>query len=148
MLKRLEGSSALNLSISPDEASLFADARDGKLDQWSFAEAALLGVGRPDAPSGARHTWRGLAAIEAEARQAVGVGQGARSNAGAALLRFLHAARWPRATRPAQTNVSTILDTGTFNCVSSAALYNMLGAPARARRARHRGARPRLLHRL
>jgi hypothetical protein len=42
VLKQLEGSTALNLSISPDEASLFADARDGKLDQRSFAQAALI----------------------------------------------------------------------------------------------------------
>jgi tetratricopeptide (TPR) repeat protein len=134
VLRRLEGSSQLSLAITPDEASLFADARDGKLDTWSFAEAALLVSGV--ATSGQRKAYLArLEAIEAQARAATA---SARSpfERGAALLKLLHAGPMAKGYAAAQTNVSTILDTGRFNCVSSAALYNILarrlGLDARA----------------
>lgn len=125
VLRRLEGSAALNLSITPDEASLFADARDGKLDEWSFGEAALLASGVLAADRRKAYLAR-LAAIEADARKAT---EAAKSpfERGAALLKFLHAGPMAKGYAAAQTDVSTILDTGRFNCVSSAALYNILG---------------------
>ena len=125
VLKQLEGSGALNLSISPDEASLFADARDGKLDQWSFAEAALIASGVLRADQRKRYLDR-LESIEAEARKAVG-GLKEPFTQGAALLKFLHTGPMAKGYLSRQTNVSTIFDTGQFNCVSSAALYNILG---------------------
>jgi tetratricopeptide (TPR) repeat protein len=125
VIKQLEGSTALNLSISPDEASLFADARDGKLDQWSFGEAALIASGLVRADQRQRYLDL-LDRIEVEARKAVG---GAKEPfaKGAALLKFLHAGPMAKGYLSHQTNVSTILDTGQFNCVSSAAFYNILG---------------------
>jgi tetratricopeptide (TPR) repeat protein len=127
-------SASLNLSVSPDEASLFADARDGKLDQWSFAEAALLASGVATAAARKPYLDR-LTTIEAGARQAVGAAKDPYGQ-GAALLKFLHAGPMKSGYSSGQTNVSTILDTGKFNCVSSAALFNILarrlGLDARA----------------
>ncbi len=116
---------ALKLAITPEEASLFADAADGRLDQWSFAEAALLASGIATAPARKAHLAR-LAAIEAEARQAV-AGAATPFARGAALLRHLHAGPMSKGYVARQTDVSGILDTGRFNCVSSAALYNIIG---------------------
>jgi tetratricopeptide (TPR) repeat protein len=134
VLRRLEGSASLKLSITADEASLFADARDGKLDRWSFADAALLVSGVTTAERRKAYLAR-LAAIEREAKAATA---SARSpfERGAALLKFLHSKPMAKGYSAQQTDVSTILDTGTFNCVSSAALYNILarrlGLDARA----------------
>jgi tetratricopeptide (TPR) repeat protein len=134
VLRRLEGSAALQLSITPDEASLFADARDGKLDEWSFAEAALLVSGVPTAERRKAYLTR-FAALEAEARVATASAKSPFER-GAALLKFLHAKPMAKGYALQQTDISTILDTGTFNCVSSAALYNVLarrlGLDARA----------------
>jgi hypothetical protein len=125
VLQRLQGSASLKLSISPDEASLFADARDGKLDQWSFAEAALLASGVPAAEQRKAYLER-MATIEAEARRATTAAKDPFAQ-GQALLKYLHSGPMAKGYSAAQTNVSTILDTGKFNCVSSAALYNILG---------------------
>jgi tetratricopeptide (TPR) repeat protein len=125
VLKQLESSAALNLSISPDEASLFTDARDGKLDQWSFAEAALVASGILQADQRKLYLER-LNKVEAEARKAVS-GSKEPFTQGAALLKFLHTGPMAKGYLSRQTNLSTILDTGQFNCVSSAALYNILG---------------------
>jgi tetratricopeptide (TPR) repeat protein len=134
VLRRLEGSASLNLSITPDEASLFADARDGKLDEWSFADAALLVSGVSTAERRKAYLAR-LDALEAQARAATASAKGPFER-GAALLRFLHSGPMAKGYASQQTNPSTILDTGTFNCVSSAALYNILarrlGLDARA----------------
>ena len=134
VLRRLEGSAALNLSITPDEASLFADAQDGKLDQWSFADAALLVSGVATAERRKAYLAR-LDALEAQARAATASAKGPFER-GAALLRFLHSGLMAKGYASQQTDLSTILDTGTFNCVSSAALYNVLarrlGLDARA----------------
>jgi tetratricopeptide (TPR) repeat protein len=134
VLRRLEGSAALKLSITPDEASLFADARDGKLDEWSFAEAALLVSGVATAERRKAYLAR-LNALEAQARAATASAKDPFER-GAALLRFIHSGPMAKGYASQQTNVSTILDTGTFNCVSSAALYNILarrlGLDARA----------------
>jgi tetratricopeptide (TPR) repeat protein len=122
------------LSITADEASLFADARDGRLDEWTFADAALLVSGVPTAERRKAYRAR-LEAIEAQARAATA---SARSpfERGAALLKFLHAGPMAKGYASQQSGVSTILDTGTFNCVSSATLFNILarrlGLDARA----------------
>jgi tetratricopeptide (TPR) repeat protein len=134
VLRRLQGSAALNLPITPDEASLFADARDGKLDEWSFAEAALLVSGVATAERRKAYLAR-LDALEAQARAATASAKGPFER-GAALLRFLHSGPMAKGYASQQTDLSTVLEKGTFNCVSSAALYNVLarrlGLDARA----------------
>jgi len=124
VLRRLEKLTTLNVSIGEDEASLFSDARDGKLHKWTFGEAALLASGVTRADERRRYLDQ-LAGIEKEARAKV---EAAKSpfEKGEALLRYLHAGPMKKGYVSRQTDVAAILDSGTFNCVSSATLYNVI----------------------
>jgi tetratricopeptide (TPR) repeat protein len=124
VLGRLQKLSSLNVSISNDEAALFADARDGKLNKWTFAEAALLASGVTDAAKRQRYLEL-LAQIQAEAREKVAAAKSPFEK-GEALLHFLHAGPMRKGYVGGQTDLATILDTQTFNCVSSATLYNVI----------------------
>ncbi len=126
VLKRLKGASSLDISISQDEASLFEDAADGKLDQWTFAEAALLASGVVDAQTRQNQLKR-LDALEEQARQEIAQGK-TPFEQGQLLLKFLHAGPMSKGYVSQQTDLSTILEKGTFNCVSSATMYNVLGS--------------------
>eukprot|EP00913_Durusdinium_trenchii_P008797 g8263.t1 len=111
--------------ISSDEAELFRDARDGKLDHFTFAEAALMASGVTDRTK--RSTYmRRLSVLEAQARQQLASAK-TPAQRGELLLKWLHAGEMKAGYRSNQTLVSCILDDNTFNCVSSAALYNILG---------------------
>ncbi len=46
---------------------------------------------------------------------------------GEKLLQYLHAKALAQGYRAQQTDLSVLLDTGTFNCVSSAVIYNIIG---------------------
>ena len=124
VLARLKMSD-LKVAITPDEESLFEDARDGKLENWSFAEAALLASGVTDKEK--RQTY--LAAIDRWERGARQATTAAKSpfERGEQLLTLLHAGPMAKGYESHQTDVSVILETGKFNCVSSAAMYNILG---------------------
>lgn len=124
-LGELEKVSGQKITISQDERRLFADAADGKLDRWSFAEAALLASGITEAPRRQAYLAK-IDALEKEARTAL---DGAKTTAakGEKLLKFLHAQTLaPKGYSALQTDVHVVLDTGKFNCVSSATLYNIL----------------------
>jgi tetratricopeptide (TPR) repeat protein len=125
VLRRLKKSSAIEVGLTPDEINLFADARDGKLDEWTFDEAALIASGVVDGAKRKAYLKR-LDEIEAAARQAT---KKLRKpfEKGRALLQFLHAGPMSKGYASEQTDVATILDLGTFNCVSSATLFNMIG---------------------
>jgi len=125
VLRQLEDSSALKLSISADEQSLFADAADGRLDQWSFAEAALIASGVVQASERKPYLAQ-IDRIEVDARKAVAKAKEPFAQ-GAVLLKSLHAGPLAKGYRANQTRVSTVLDAKQFNCVSSAALYNIIG---------------------
>jgi tetratricopeptide (TPR) repeat protein len=125
VLRKLEKISALGVKITDDEAKLFGDAKDGKLDDWSFAEAALVSSGVLDSKKRQNYLAR-LEAVEVEARKAVAKAT-TPFDKGQALLKFLHAGPMAKGYRSEQTDVPAIVDTGTFNCVSSATLYNIIG---------------------
>jgi tetratricopeptide (TPR) repeat protein len=127
VLARLQKSSSLDVTISPDEAALFADVKDGKFTKWSFAEAALLASGVID-PGKRKEYLNQLDALEAKARKAL-AGAKTPKEKGEKLLTWLHAKDGPLAKGyvARQTDLPVILDTATFNCVSSALLYNVLG---------------------
>jgi tetratricopeptide (TPR) repeat protein len=125
VLRKLESISALGVKITDDEAKLFDDAKDGKLDDWSFAEAALVSSGVLDRANRQKYLAR-LEAIEAEARKVVAK-SATPFDKGRALLKYLHAGPMAKGYRSEQTDVTGIVDTGTFNCVSSATLYNIIG---------------------
>lgn len=134
VLARLQATSSLSVSVSEDEKALFARARAGRLDAAGFTEAALLASGVLQAGERARYVKR-LAELEQQARQAVSRARGPAAQ-GEALLRWLHQGPLAKGYVAAQTDLSTALDSGTFNCVSSATLFNCLalrlGLDARA----------------
>ncbi len=123
VLARLQ--ETVEVAILPDEAALFEDAKDGQLDQWSFAEAALLASGVPDTAKRKNYLEK-LATLESQARQKI---SGAKTSfeKGEKLLQWLHTHPLRGGYNARQTNLSTLLDTGTFNCVSSATFYIVIG---------------------
>jgi tetratricopeptide (TPR) repeat protein len=127
VLARLKKASALNVTISADEAVLFADVKDGKFSKWSFDEAALLASGIADAAKRKEYLKR-LDAFEAGAKKAV-AGAKTPFEKGDKLLAWLHGKEGPlvKGYVARQTDLSVIVDSNTFNCVSSATLYNVLG---------------------
>jgi tetratricopeptide (TPR) repeat protein len=124
-VEKLDTVSGKAITLTDDERKLFADARDGKLDDWSFAEACLVASGVTDAAKRKAYAAK-IDAIEADARKAV---EGAKSPREKAerLLKFLHDGPMKGGYESKQTDLHTILDTGTFNCVSSAVLFNVIG---------------------
>lgn len=116
---------SLDLACPADEAAMLADGADGTFDGISFAEAALIASGEPDAAARASH----LAIIDrlvADADRAVS-GTGDLQGRGEAILRLLHAGPFKGGYALRQTDVSTVLETGRFNCVSSAVVYTIVG---------------------
>ena len=125
VLANLDALSGRKSAPTADEAALFADAADGKLDKASFADACLIASGVTD-PAARKTYLAKLDQIEADAKKAL---DGAKTPAekGERLLKFLHAGPMAKGYKADQTDLHTVLDTGTFNCVSSAALYNVIG---------------------
>jgi tetratricopeptide (TPR) repeat protein len=124
VVEKLDAISGKKVAASEVERKLFADARDGKLDSFSFDEACLIASGVTDDAKRKSYVAR-LDAIEAEARKAV---EGAKWPVEKAerLLKFLHNGPMKGGYESQQTDLHTILDTGRFNCVSSAALFNVI----------------------
>ncbi len=115
----------ISVKLSPDEASMFADAQDGQLDRWSFAEAALIASGVTQRDE-RRAMLRKIDAYESAANQAVGRGKNPLER-GERLLKYLHSKPLAAGYVAQQTDLSTLLETGHYNCVSSATIYNILG---------------------
>jgi len=127
VLARLKSSTNLDLAISSDESALLDDVKDGRFSKWSFDEAALLASGVRDADLRKQYVQQ-LDVLEREARKAAGGAVGPFEK-GEKLLTFLHAPNGPMAKGYVshQTDLSMVLDQKTFNCVSSATLYAVLG---------------------
>lgn len=123
VLKEVQKS--VSIEISEAETSLFKDAADGKLDDWSFAEAALLSCGIEEAKKRQQYLAQ-IDRITEQARNAIKDAQTPYEK-GEALLKWLHANVMDGGYEKHQTDLSVILDTGKFNCVSSATLYNIIG---------------------
>ena len=121
-------------AISDDERVLMADARDGKLDEHSFAEAALIASGVSDTSARNRYLKK-IDEYEAAVRKAT-TNLASPFEKGRAILKWIHQHPMSAGYLFPQTDLSTIVDTGKFNCVSSATLYNILsrrlGIDARA----------------
>lgn len=124
VLARLEKTTALKLSVSNDEKAMFAKAKAGRLTPVEFAEAVLLASGVVDAGKKKLYLKR-LDALEQKARAAVAKADTPAAK-GEALLKWLHKGPMSKGYAAHQTDLSGIFETGTFNCVSSAALYNAL----------------------
>jgi tetratricopeptide (TPR) repeat protein len=124
VLARLKTLSSLDVRISPDEAAMFADVRDGRFTRWSYAEAALLASGVTD-PTARRLYLVRIDKLAAEARAATGAGTPLQK--GERLLNWLHGGPLDGGYEAEQTRLDVLLDTQRYNCVSSAVLYNVLG---------------------
>ena len=113
------------VKISKDEANLFQDTADGKLDDWSLAEAALLSSGIVDAEKRKQY----LAQIDRLTEQANVAVKNSKTpyEKGELLLKWLHAHPMSNGYESHQTDLAVILDTKKFNCVSSATLFNIIG---------------------
>lgn len=117
----------LRIQLTADEQSLFADAGDGEFDDWSFAEAALLASGVHDKTRRQRYLQQ-IKQYESDAREAVARAESDFERADQ-LLQWMHSQDGPfrNGYVAQQTDVSKVLDEQTFNCVSSAVLYNIIG---------------------
>lgn len=101
------------------EAKLLADAADGKLDELSLLEAALVASGVPDeqVSAEARRVKDAMApAVEQARTQRTGAARGAM------LLRALHETVFRRYAATA-TEIDDVVRTGEYNCLSSALVY-------------------------
>lgn len=116
---------SVEVEINEDETSLFKDVGDGKLDRWSLAEAALLSNGILDVDRRKKYLDR-LDRVTEQARQAIEDADTPYQK-GELLLKWLHANVMKAGYEKHQTDLSVLLDTGKFNCVSSATLYNIIG---------------------
>ncbi len=97
-----------------------------RLDQSALLEALLWASGIEDAPARQRYReqFRGLLA---KTREAVRDAKNSRER-GERLMRYVHRSVLHGGYQAEQTSFATILDSGKFNCVSSTALYYLLGS--------------------
>lgn len=124
VLEDLSKISKGKVAVSKDERTLFADIKDGKPQKHSFAEAALLASGVTD--SAKRQTYlKRIDELEAGTRKAIADAKTIKEK-GEKLLKFIHTGPMAKGYAIEQTDLSVILDTNKFNCVSSAILYNIL----------------------
>lgn len=114
----------VDVPTTPDEVSLFKDAADGSLDKWSFAEAALISSGITNEQDRKRLLDQ-IDRLETDLKHQISDSLPAFER-GQKLLELMHQTALSGGYQKQQTNLSKVLETGTFNCVSSATLYNIL----------------------
>lgn len=120
VIKGLGALSGIDLSVSDDERALFADVAGGVSPRWTPEEAALIVSGAHTAEQRAPYLEK-LAALESDAARAAG--DGPAFDKGARLLRWLYRRGYLKRYQREQTDLTTLLDSGNYNCVSSALLY-------------------------
>jgi HEAT repeat protein len=123
VLNRLKGLTGLTIPIAADETALFDDAKDGKLDSVALRDALLLASGRTTADERKPYLEKLDALLAAARTDAPEKDPWVR---GAKLLTLLHKGPMAKGYESGQTSLSEVLDSGKFNCISSAALYNLL----------------------
>src|SRR5262249_13997235 len=111
-------------TLTADEEKMLADGLDGKLSRLSLAEAVLVADGTEAAPRREACLDR-IALLQKQARAALAR---ARTPAQKAeqLLRWLHAGAMKKGYQKQQSSLAVLLESGKYNCVSSAALYVIL----------------------
>jgi tetratricopeptide (TPR) repeat protein len=116
---------ATKVELTEAEKKLMADIEDGEFASIPLAEAALIASGMTDARKREAYAAT-IGLLEARARRTVAGAKTAAAK-GEKLLSFLHAPGGPlKKYVHDQTSLAVLLDTGSFNCVSSAVLYNVL----------------------
>jgi hypothetical protein len=119
-------SRATQPTMTADENALFQDLRDGRGDRFSFAEAALIVSEVHDA--GQRQTYLAqIDQIAADAKTAVANANHKTIKAKAHdLIKFLLEGPMKAGYVSGQDKLGKLLDTGHFNCVSSALLFSII----------------------
>lgn len=126
LLTELKTVSGVEPRPSAAESALFADAADGKLHKFSAAEAALIASGITDLAK-RRSYLEKLDAIAADAKTSLAEVKTPRER-GERLLQWLHKGPLAGGYEADATTLVDILEDKKFNCVSSALLYNLIGA--------------------
>ena len=110
--------------LHPLEERLFADAADGRLDEFSPLEAALIasGVNRVEV---LQHYQHQRAALVDELRWS-GTVAGTTQRRARAVFEFMHRRVLHAGYRTDCTDLRMALDHGRFNCVSASVLFNCL----------------------
>ncbi len=114
--------------LGPLEKRLFADAADGRLDDFSLLEAALVAGGLEDVDRLRRYRTR-FDALADELRRSDDLAGSPRRRA-RVVLEFLHCRILHAGYSIDCTGTSEALDRGRFNCVSASVLFNCLAAEA------------------
>jgi tetratricopeptide (TPR) repeat protein len=115
---------SLDGQLCPLEERLFADASDGRLDEFSLLEAALVAGGVEDA--GALEPYRRQqAALLGEIRRLGSLSDGPRRQA-QIVLELMHDRLLQGGYRSDCTDLRTTFEKGQFNCVSASVLFNCL----------------------
>ena len=115
----------VDVRLTDEERLLLNDARDGKLDDWTFAEAALLvdGVERGDRRQGLLQKLDVIAAAAGEHLDNSDESFQRASD----LLSWLYSEGYLKQYSSNQSSLVRLLSDGTYNCVSSAILYSIIG---------------------
>ena len=133
LVRKTAGLPFLDGHVCPLEKRLFADAADGRLDDFSLLEAALIASGVED-PQTLQPYRRQQAALLAELRGSGKLAGPARQRA-RALFEFMHRRVLHSGYHADCTDLRAALDRGRFNCVSASVLFNCLagelGLPVR-----------------
>lgn len=106
------------------ELELLLDADDGHVDHFTMAKAALVICGVTD-PEKQKHYFEKLVKIDAEVKKNCAGIKSTKARA-EALGKYLLAGPMKGGYVGNQSSLVTLLDTGKYNCVSSATLYNLL----------------------
>jgi len=112
--------------LAPAEVQLFADAADGRWENFSLLGAALVASGVSDAAALARYEKR-LASLADELRPSVQSARSPRQQA-QAIFEFMHERILRGGYRLDSTSLAASLDQGQFNCVSASVLFNCLAS--------------------
>ena len=111
-------------TMTPDEISLFQDMRSGYATHFSFAEAALITSGVHAAAQRQKYLAQ-IDEITAGCRDAIAKCNTNRTKS-RAIMKYLLKGPMKAGYEHGQTLLSVVLDTGKFNCVSSATLFNIV----------------------
>jgi len=124
IVAQLSNLDTLTLDISPQEYEVFELARSGDLPWDAFVKASLLASNVTDQNQQNAYVQK-LEALSQQASSVIG-DLPSKADQGRALLNWLHKSVLTDGYISGQTDLSTVLDSGTYNCVSSAVIYNIL----------------------
>jgi hypothetical protein len=111
-------------TMTPDEINLFQDMRSGYATHFSFAEAALITSGVHDSAQRQKYLAQ-IDEITAGCNDAIANRKTTRTKA-LAIMKYLLKGPMKGGYEHGQTLLNVLLDTGQFNCVSSATLFNIV----------------------